>query len=826
MIKAFLSHSSKDKDSYVRRVAKHLGKDNIIYDEFTFEEGEKPLDEIIKGLEKSEIFVLFISNNALNSDWVKKEIIETNVKLESNSIKKLYPVIIETGLTHEDPRIPRWIQENYNLKPILRAEVAARRIHDKLRELSWARHPELKKRKEVFVGRNDKLEEFEQRIHDFEKEKPTVIINSGISGVGRRSFLTRALFKTNIIDSQHTPSAIVLDRNVSIEDFILKLNDLGLADLGDSIVSLADKSILEKISIVHKLMKASYESKEIIFLVDDGCVVNYKREITDWFTDAINSYTNSKFPIFCLASKYKVNFRSRPRNDKYHFVELNELNPNERKRLLSQLLGIYKVDVDTKDYNDINNLLSGFPDQVMYAVDLIREDNITSLANKLPLLSDYNNDKAAVLLSQYDGKEVELDFIRLLAQFEVISLDFIFLIVPEKTYYPILEKLAAECIVELIGIDGEILRLNDIIRDYIKRNRLHVNDDFNDSIKKQVEKIAKGDDILERDSSEYIFTLKEMLKNGKKVDDKLLIPSHYLRCMKDLYFNKGNLDRIIELADIILQKKHTLSSGVLQDIRYYLCLSLAKKKDPRLLKEVQNIKGDEHIFLLGYYYRLSGRYKDALEKFNGIINAPYVGARSKREIVQIYVQLEEYDKALDFAKRNYEGNRGNQFHTQAYFNCMINSENPETHDTQLKELISNLRSIDSEQSNEMADIADALYLAKVKNDKFSSIDKINDCVNSYPDNYYPLLAKCDIAIKYFDKIVLKEGIDKLEIILQKKHLSKRTLNRYKATLHSLNGDFNKAIQTIEKDMYRYPQESRDRIVEKLKGYANFANAKA
>ncbi len=42
MIKAFLSHSlSKDKEHYVRNVANWLGKENIIYDEFTFEEGEK-----------------------------------------------------------------------------------------------------------------------------------------------------------------------------------------------------------------------------------------------------------------------------------------------------------------------------------------------------------------------------------------------------------------------------------------------------------------------------------------------------------------------------------------------------------------------------------------------------------------------------------------------------------------------------------------------------------------------------------------------------------------------------------------------------------------
>ena len=820
MIKAFLSHSSKDKIFYVRKVADWLGKDNIIYDEFTFEEGEKSLDEIIKGLEKTEIFVLFLSENALMSEWVKKEITEAKIKLDSKEINKIFPIIIEDGLTHEDSRIPQWLRDNYNLKPIKRAEVAARRIHRKLRELSWSKHPELKKRENIFVGRNDKQEEFEERIHDFDKEKPTVIIASGMPGVGRRTFLNRALFKTNITDSQHKPSAIILDRDVSIEDFILKLNDFGLIDLGKDVLSLASKSIQEKISIIHRIMKASYESKEIIFLVDEGCLVNYKREITDWFIETINSYTGSMLPIFCLASRYKVHFKSRPRNNKYYFIELNELNPSERRRLLSQLLDLYKVNLDANDFSDVYNLLFGFPDQVMYAVDLVREDNISTISDKLPILAEYNSDKAAVLLRQYEDSETELDFIRLLAQFEVISLDFIFSIVPEEKYYPILESLASECIVELIGIDGEIVRLNDIIRDYIKRNRLYVNEEFNNAIKQQVESIAQSDDIFERDSSEYIFTLKEMLKDGKHVDEKLLIPSHYLRCMKDLYYSKGNLDRIIELAYIILQKKDTLGSGVLQDIRYYLCLALAKKKDSRMLKEVQYINGDEHTFLLGFYYRLSGRYQEALDKFNNIINARYVGARSKREIVQVYVQLEEYDKALDYAKRNYEENRGNQFHAQAYFNCLINSETPEEHGEQLKKLISNLRSIDSEQSNEMADIAEALYDAKVLNNKISSLDKINDCISKYPGNHYPLLAKCDIALKYYDKEVLKIGLEELEKIVSSRHFSFRTLNRYRSSLLALNGDIDEALNVIEKDLYRYPQESKDRIIARLKEYAS------
>ena len=819
MIRAFLSHSSKDKESYVRNVAKWLGKDNIIYDELTFEEGEKPLDEILKGLAATELFVLFLSSSALKSDWVQTEIVHAKELLDTSNISKIFPIIIEDGLTYDDVRIPDWLRENYNLKPIKRAQVAAKRIIHKLRELSWSKHPELKKRQNLFVGRNDKQEEFEQRIHDFDTKKPSVIIATGLAGVGRRTFLHKALYKTNITECSHKPSSIFLDRSVSIEDFILKLNDLGLKDFGTRLLNLTTTPIEEKISMIHEIMDAAYESKEIIYMLDDGCIVNYERKISGWFEDTIVNYHNNDFPIFCIAAKYFVNFKSRPRNSAYYFVELNELNPNERKRLLTQLLELYKVNLSATDFLSVFNLLSGLPDQIMYAVDLIKEDNISKIVDKLPILTEYNNDKAAVVLQKYEKNDEMLEFIRLLAQFEIMSSDFIFSIVSEEIYYPMLEELAAEHVCELIGVDGEIVRLNDIIRDYIKRNKLKLNPVFESDIKSHVHSLVTSDEVFQRDSSEYIYSISEALKNGTFIDDSLLIPSHYLRCMKDLYYSKGNLEKIIELAYIILQKKEHMDTGVEQDIRYYLCLALAKKKDKRLLNEVQAIKGDEHAFLLGFYYRLCGRYDDALVQFNKTVNARFVGARSKREIVQVYVQIEEYDKASAYAKRNYEDFRGNQFHTQAYFNCLINCENPKEHKFELQKLIANFRSIGSEQSNEMADISEATFAAKIDNDRTKAIDLIGDTIYRYPDNHYPLLAYCDIALKYSDKEMLTDGINKLERLFKNKNISSRTINRYKAFSSALTGDIDGAFLLIERDIARYPQDSREKIKQRLRSCA-------
>lgn len=68
MNRAFLSHSCKQKD-LVRQIASNLGKGQCVFDEFEFESGMPILDEILKGLNDTDLFVLFISDDSLNSEF-------------------------------------------------------------------------------------------------------------------------------------------------------------------------------------------------------------------------------------------------------------------------------------------------------------------------------------------------------------------------------------------------------------------------------------------------------------------------------------------------------------------------------------------------------------------------------------------------------------------------------------------------------------------------------------------------------------------------------------------------------------------------------------
>lgn len=818
MTKAFLSHSSLDKKGFVDPIAKKLGARKVLYDRMSFDEGEETLQEILKNLDKTDILVLFISNNSLNSDWVKREITETRFRLNEGEIKKLFPIIIDKNVLYTDPRIPEWIRSQYNLQPLIRINVIANRINSKLIEINHEKHPKQKELQNLFVGRNKEIEVLEERLDDFEKKSPTALVVSGLNNVGRRSFLFNGLKKINIIDSPIPPSSIILDSNISIEDFILKINDLGLIDNDENTKNLSNKTVEEKIEIIHNFMDEAIKHKQIIFLLDDGAIVKSNRTMAKWFSDTITSYGNTEQPLFCIASKFqcshRINFE-----EKFFWMNVRELNVKERRRLFKKILDIYKIDLSERDFNDFCSNLHGYPYQARFAVELIDGNALRDeMADIMVKVAEYSSNKVQIILQKYDDNEKVQNLLRLLAQFEIVSKEYLIRITGDETDIDIVNQLYYENIVDLVGNNSEIIKLSDIVKDYIKRNRLEVSDIFNENIKKIVSEDIKNESYKDMDSSDLIFTMKEGLKSKAdyKIKEEYLIPSHYIRCMKDLYYTRGSLDRVIELADIILEKSDYIVPEVIRDVRYFLCLALAKRKDARLLSEVQLIKGAEHDFLLGFYYRHLGRYKDALEKFQSLpVNKP-ISQRANREIVQVLVQIEEYDRALALARTNYEGNINNQFHLQAYISCLINSEDAISNQLEIESKIQHLFNINSSQSKEMAETARALFNMKIKNDPIKAFEIIDDCIATYPDNYYPLLGKADIAILSYNKIKLREAIDSLENKFHNHPFSIRTLDKYKAYYYALENEYEKALQTFSPHLRNYTEEGLNRFRKKIK----------
>lgn len=168
-----------------------------------------------------------MSDKALNSSWVQDELASVESLVEEKKKFQICPIIIDSIVKYDDNRIPEWMREAYNIQRICSQTNASNVIKQRMLEISYEKHPRLKERDLFFVGRNEYLRSFEERMDDLESETPVTVIASGIEGIGRGTFLKHSLLKSNVVKETYSFSYIVLKADESNEDFILKLYDLG-----------------------------------------------------------------------------------------------------------------------------------------------------------------------------------------------------------------------------------------------------------------------------------------------------------------------------------------------------------------------------------------------------------------------------------------------------------------------------------------------------------------------------------------------------------------------------------------------------------------------
>jgi len=285
MLKAFLSHSSQDK-GYVESVATHLTTNWCIYDTFSFEEASLTAEEIVKYIEESSIFVFFISESSLTSEWVQKELLKIHELTSNGDFKKILPIIIDDKITYKHKLIPQWLKENYNIQPIKKYKKAISRIRQELLRLSWKIDNKQKTKDTLFVGRNSLIDKLEG-VYRENFNPPISIIASGLHGIGRRSLIKEYMQKVGIADKSKYIPTITLEVNESIEDFILKLDDLGLSSITIEITKISQLTLNEKISILCNILNEIQNENELVYIEDNGCIVLPDRSLNNWFIELL-----------------------------------------------------------------------------------------------------------------------------------------------------------------------------------------------------------------------------------------------------------------------------------------------------------------------------------------------------------------------------------------------------------------------------------------------------------------------------------------------------------------------------------------------------------
>ena len=604
MARVFLSHSSKDKE-YVKKVAECIGYDHCIIDECEFELGMKNVDEIIMGLDRTDIFVYFISDNSLNSSWVKSELNYATEKVgnQIEKLKQIYPIIIDKSITYDDKRIADFLKigmRSYNLRHILKPEIASRKVRAQIVKRLMETDYEYEKEKNFFYGRDSEKIEFKKKIEDVTYDDVLkCIVISGIPGIGRKSLAQATLKDTGLMEPYYFPMLISLERTESIDDIIRKLMDMGIGEYSIEEIS-SITSMESKIDILAELLIEIQDYQEFLMIEDALCIIGMDGNVKYWFEKAI-AKVKPKLSI-AIISEVKLDYIRYRNKHQFQYLYLDELSKTDCLGMLRVLSKNEGVEFDRDDREFVSKCLSGYPPQIEYCVLLAKRNNIEYVKDNLYLINQMPEQISSEIIELvYDDKNNSKvnSFLALIAEFVNMPVTLFNKITNEdEEYREIFYKLRSLSICNYIGSSNEYIKMNSFLQNYVQRNRFSVLPEVNNIVLNNIQEFSRKIEderyTDELDFSELNYYIKELLKKEQEVPERFLYATVFLQSIIDLY-NKKHFDKVIKIVDQMIDKDrmNTYDEEMTNKIMYYYCLALARKKSSLFETQVTVFQKDE-----------------------------------------------------------------------------------------------------------------------------------------------------------------------------------------------------------------------------------------
>ncbi len=811
--KIFMSHKSENKD-FVEYVVNKIGRDRCVYDKYTFDEGDETIEEIIRGLNQTDLFVIFLTKAALNSKWVKRELMDAHKRLNEKQISAIYPIIIENDLRFDDKLIPKWMQSHYNIKPILSPKIAYQKIMSKLREISWGKS-ETTTFPIAFFGRNDEVKQFETRYSDLDKETLKCVVASGFEYIGRKSYMEYCLKKLNIMRSSNKYTLIYLDRDESIEDFIIKIMDTGLAFTDKKIQDIICADLEKKIEYVSSIIIQIQNSKQYVFVNDNGVIVKPSGEVADWFKQILATISNCI--VFGISSKYKV--KSYKSVASIFSISINELNSHERQAMLIKTCNDLELEVTKDDLKCISEILSGYPQQVLLASKMIEEDGIMQTIDNLYVIRDYSKDKAYMAIRFFEGNTDAMNFLNFLCSIDFVDTEILYKIFSNNSALKdIFYQFISMSICNYIGSDMQYICVSNIIRDYITRNKIELNEYYKVLLNSFVENNITNNWIEDVTLATYYSTIKQKLLKGDIPPKEIVLPSHYIKSIVQLY-NNQKYKTLIKLAKSIIDNNTVVlfDKELKREFYTFFCQALAREHDNDFFNYYEKVEltDFDKKFLLGFYYRINNNPERAISNLLAAININPRSPRAKRELVNSFIILDDYDSAYIYSKENYESDTSNPYYIQSYFKCIINSNDFNDCKSLLDILLDDIAKIKSPIAQDMFAELKALYEYRVNNEAETANRIIDAALLNCERRIYLLLTKFDIAYYASNNVVMGEVLKQLKLEADKNTYYSNALNVRLAKFAYREKKPKAEIQSYIAKLKCFPENNKKKLLNSL-----------
>lgn len=640
-MKAFLSHSSKDKE-FVDAVAQELGRQFCVFDRYSFETGQDLVRSIQEGLEASHVFVLFASTEALRSDWVELEVNEAAYRKIAKQIQ--FGVVLLTDSSLSVDSLPAWLQRALVTRvnaPKVAARVIRRRLDDLLRE----------QQKPVFVGRSELLDHAERVLLPAGTEPgPRTFAAYGLNGIGRRTVahrLASSLF--NFSGSL----AIAIESGDTLHDIAIKVADrvepystqAGFERLVKEIRGLAGQAVVDRVLAGLRL---SVSNREMPTFVDLGGMLDEDARFLDLMRDVLKGIGRDPTLYAALVLRRKPDPESLPDGTPLALLRVEALTNDEVQRLIRLLTAREGLQIAENGTKTLARYVAGYPPAAYYAVGLVRDYGIDLVLADEKKLSDFRSSTFARFLSE--GVRLtreQRDIIGLLSIYSPLPLSVIGHVVrlQATALASALRYLIdnALVIVEKDGVYALAPPIVDAARTVFGEGKVahatvatHVKSYLDD----------EQEEGRRLDLSRVLYRALVLSGKRERSGEVIHLVSDLVRLVEELYHER-EYARAIDVGYEAIQYAPRNT-----DARGYLVRALVKEERFQEADvQIQELRGmgalKEASFLSGFKNRHSERHAAAVVDYEDALRRGMGGVSIHRELAQCCMEIGDLEKARD-----------------------------------------------------------------------------------------------------------------------------------------------------------------------------------
>lgn len=634
-MKAFLSHSSKDKE-IVREVATQLARVNCIFDERSFDSGVEFKKAIEEKLNLSTVFVFFATRESLNSHWCKFELDQAFYSNLKGALQRSIVFLLNDSVEVGD--LPNWLTTAL-IKKVNSPSAIARDIKHKLEEAAEDFQ------RPVFIGRAKERELLEEALNPIDGSKPPkTLAIFGLPGIGRRSLVRNV---TKDLFSLHKCVEIEVEAGETLNSLCAKLADIiepyscqeELRDIVKEINLLPETDALMRVtSNIQSVMSAN----ELPIFVDAGGLTLENGCLSDFMNRVIESAEQLPDAYMCLVLSRRI---SRDNDIRLESVPVEQLSGRASSQLLSKLSLRSSIKLSSENIRDLTDYINGYPPAAYFAIKQASIYSADALMSDKRKLTQFSQKRFITHVQDHNLTDDDIRVLKILSNYSPLPLSCILSLYnfePAEAHDRIYELI--DC--SLVRVqDGQLYRIADPIKGAVNevfgypsnQDLKIVKDDLNDYI-------DSAQDEHKLEISRVLFRLGFTLGDNKATDNGIKLNSDYIKLLESAYHQRKYREAIeigmeaIKVNPNSAKAKTFLIKALIQEEKWDAAQGYLDSLYP--LDEYRNV-----YYLQGFLERKKGDHNKAIDAYTNAQKHGRKGFALYREFSHCYLMIGDLDLA-------------------------------------------------------------------------------------------------------------------------------------------------------------------------------------